>query len=149
MKRLSRHYRHIVLLAAALLGCVAGSLYTPAQQQSPALQPPPPPPTPYLDQTAIPDSVILPLPVQTTVPQGYEDYIGREYAADLRDPENIKTEVEYDPATKMYWIRTRLGDREIVTPYLMTTEQYRDMQNRREMFNYFQDKNSEIFEKKQ
>ncbi len=149
MKRLSRHYRHIVLFAAALLGCVAGSLYTPAQQQSPALQPPPPPPTPYLDQTAIPDSVILPSPVQTTVPQGYEDYIGREYAADLRDPENIKTEVEYDPATKMYWIRTRLGDREIVTPYLMTSEQYRDMQNRREMFDYFQDKNSEIFEKKQ
>ena len=49
----------------------------------------------------------------------------------------------------MYWIRTKLGDREIVTPYMMTAEQYRELTNRREMFDYFQEKNSEIFEKKE
>lgn len=111
--------------------------------------PPPPPPTPYLDKTAIPDSLLLPSPVQTTIPQGYDDYAGREFVADLSDPQNITTTAEYDPQTKMYWIRTKLGDREIATPYLMTAEQYHDLQNRREMFDYFQDKNSEIFEKKE
>ena len=88
-------------------------------------------------------------PVQTTVPQGYADYASREFVADLRDPENIKTSAEFDPETGMYWIRTKLGDREIVTPYMMTAEQYHEMVNRQDMFDYFQEKNSEIFEKKE
>ena len=127
-------------------------MYSNAQSvsgQKGAVQPPPPPPTPYLDGTAVPDSIMLMSPVQTTVPQGYADYAGREFVADLRNPQNITTEAEYDLATGMYWIRTKLGDREIVTPYMMTAEQYHELTNRREMFDYFQEKNSEIFEKKE
>ena len=152
MKRSRYLSRYIAICCAAVFGALAGVVYSNAQSvsgQKGAVQPPPPPPTPYLDGTAIPDSVMLMSPVQTTVPQGYSDYAGREFVADLRDPQNITTEAEYDPATGMYWIRTKLGDREIVTPYMMTAEQYHELTNRREMFDYFQEKNSEIFEKKE
>ena len=137
------------IAAAAVGGAVGGALLSPAQSVGTQPSPPSPPPTPYLDGTHIPDSILMPSPVQTTVPQGYDDYAGREFVADLRDPQNITTQAEYDPATGMYWIRTRLGDREIVTPYLMSASKYHEMVNRQEMFDYFQSKNSEIFEKKE
>ena len=127
MKRSRYLSRYIAICCAAVFGALAGVVYSNAQSvsgQKGAVQPPPPPPTPYLDGTAIPDSVMLMSPVQTTVPQGYSDYAGREFVADLRDPQNITTEAEYDPATGMYWIRTKLGDREIVTPYMMTAVSY-------------------------
>ncbi|MCH5237750.1 MAG: cell surface protein SprA, partial [Muribaculaceae bacterium] len=107
---------------------------------------PPPPPTPeYLDETEIPDSVFIPSPVQTTLPQEYADYIGREYAADLSTPSNITLEPVYDPETGMYVLHSRLGGKDIITPYMMTAEEYNRIVTRQEMFDYFQEKNSESF----
>ena len=67
---------------------------------------PPPPPSP---QSPAPlsqlDSVMLPFPVQQTVPQSYEELMGREFSSDLATPSNIKTEAEFDPATGCYIIR--------------------------------------------
>ena len=148
MKRSRNITRLLIICCSALCGLAGGSIFGQSQSQRVQPQAPPPPPTPYLDKTAIPDSVILPSPVQTTIPQGYEDYVGREFVADLRDPQNITTTAEYDPETGMYWIRTKLGDQEIVTPYMMTAQQYHEMVNRQEMYDYFQSKNSETFEKK-
>ncbi len=149
MRRRGDFSRLLVICLAAVCGAMGGVVLSPAQSVGSQLNPPPPPPTPYLDKTKIPDSLLMPSPVQTTIPQGYDDYAGREFVADLRDPQNIKTTAEYDPATGMYWIRTQLGDREIVTPYLMTASQYHELVNRQEMYDYFQEKNSEIFEKKE
>ncbi|MDE5712046.1 MAG: cell surface protein SprA, partial [Muribaculaceae bacterium] len=87
-------------------------------------------------------------PVRPTLPRGYEDYKGKEYAADLSDPSNIKTEAEYVPELGMYVLRTRVGEREIVTPYMMTPDQYNAMITRQEMFGFFHDRNSEYFENK-
>ncbi len=104
---------------------------------------PPPPMTPvYLDNTHIPDSDFLPSPVSPILPRGYEDYMGREYAADLSDPSNIVTQTEFDPSTGMYVLHTKLGDYDIVTPYMLTPEQYNQMITRKEMFGYFQERNS-------
>ena len=86
--------------------------------------------------------------MQPTVPRGYEDYNNPEYPADLRNPSNIKTEVVYDPAEGMYVFKTLVGDREIVTPYMMSAEEYDNMMMRRDMFSYFNSRNSETFEKK-
>ncbi|MDE5924897.1 MAG: cell surface protein SprA, partial [Muribaculaceae bacterium] len=90
----------------------------------------------------IPDSVVLPAPVSPTLPRGYSDYLGQEYAADLSDPRNITTQAEYDPATGMYVLHTRLGEHDIVPPYLMTPEEYNSMANRRDMYDYFRERNS-------
>ena len=114
-----------------------------AQYRKSELDPPPPAPEPqYVEGTHIPDSLILPSPVSPTLPRGYSDYIGREYAADLSDPRNITTQAEFDPETGMYVLRTRLGENEIVTPYMMTPEEYNAMVNRQTMYDYFRERNS-------
>lgn len=111
--------------------------------------PPPPPPLPEnLQGTNIPDSVILPSPVHPTLPREYSDYIGKEYVADLSNPSNIKTEAVYDPETGMYVLSTRVGEREIITPYMMTPAEYNAMVTRQDMFGYFRQRNAEGFEKR-
>ena len=109
------------------------------------LTPPASPLPEYVDDSHIPDSVFLPSPVQTTIPWEYSDYISREYAADLNTPSNLTLLPEYDPATGMYIIRSRLGDRDIVTPFMMTAEEYNRLATRQEMFGYFQQRNAEIY----
>ena len=118
------------------------------QYRAPQIIAPPPPVPEYLDNTQIPDSDFLPSPVQTTIPTEYADYIGKEYAIDLRNPSNIKTEPIYDPETSMYVLHTKVGNMDIVTPYMMTAEEYNDRISRNEMFQYFNQRNSETFANK-
>ena len=136
----------IMLLVAFVVSAVSLAQYRKSE-----LDPPPPAPVSsgYIQGTDIPDSIIMPSPVQTTIPQEYADYVGKEYAADLRTPSNIKTQAIYDPATKMYIIHTRLGDQDIVTPFMMTADEYNNVKTRQDMFEYFKEKNSEIYENKE
>lgn len=137
----------VVLITALPFGIIAWPQYYKSE-----LKPPPPPPENYQlggsPEFTPADSVELPARVQPTVPRGYEDYNNPEYPADLRNPSNIKTEVVYDPAEGMYVFKTLVGDREIVTPYMMSAEEYDNMMMRRDMFSYFNSRNSETFEKK-
>lgn len=71
-----------------------------------------------------------------------------EYPADLRTPSNITTETVYDPELGMYIVRTKIGDTEVSTPFLLTPEQYAQVQLRRDLFGYFKQQNSENFENK-
>ncbi|MDE6037623.1 MAG: cell surface protein SprA, partial [Duncaniella sp.] len=89
------------------------------------------------------DSIMMPFPVQQTVPVRYEDIMEREFAADLTNPSNVTTVTEYDPVLECYVIRTRLGEQDIVTPFYLTPSQYNDWQNRQSMRNYFRSRNSE------
>ncbi len=86
---------------------------------------------------------MLPSPVQQTVPQSYEELMGREFSADLATPSNVKTVTEYDPATGYYVIRTRVGDMDIATPFVLTEAQYNDWQLRRSMQQYYHERNAE------
>ena len=117
--------------------------------QSQLAPPAPPPVSEYLGGTQIPDSVFLPSPVQTTIPEGYSALEAREYATDLRTPSNIKTEAIYDPESKRYYIHTKLGDNDIVTPLVVDADDYHRMINRQEMFGYFSEKNAENFSQKE
>ena len=85
----------------------------------------------------MPDSVILPSAVRPTLPPSYEALIGSEYAADLRDPENMHHEVMYDPATKMYYFYTRIGDKVAVVPMQLTPGDYNSLSFRQGMMEYF------------
>lgn len=138
----------LMLLLATIVSAVSLGQY----KKSELAPPPPAPEQGYSNQvnkgmlgsTNIPDSVFLPSPVSPTLPRGYSDYLDREYVADLSDPKNITTQAEYDPETGMYVIHTRLGEYDIVTPFMMTPEEYNEIANRRELFNYFKDRNSVV-----
>ncbi|MDR2119481.1 MAG: cell surface protein SprA [Tannerella sp.] len=83
-------------------------------------------------------------PVAKTVPEEYGD-LTKKLPADLQDPENIKTTVEYDLHSGMYIVRTRVGDMEIETPLTLTPEEYRDYSMQESMRAYYHAKNEENF----
>lgn len=147
MQFLRRHLGQTAILAAVFFTVLLVTVFARPQYYKSELLPPPS--GPDNSATYIPsDSILLPARVQPTVPRGYEDYIGGEYAADLRTPSNIKTEAVYDPESRMYVLRTTVGDREIVTPYMLTAEEYNNLMMRKDMYGYFKTKNSESYEQK-
>ncbi|MDE5829371.1 MAG: cell surface protein SprA [Duncaniella sp.] len=109
---------------------------------------PPAPAWPVSPATPL-DSVMLPYPVQPTIPQGYEDIMAEEFAADLDNPSNITTTAEYDPVTGMYIVHTRLGENDIVTPFFISADRYNEFLTRRDMQEYFRMRNTEAIEKKE
>ncbi len=64
-------------------------------------------------------------------------------AVDLKMPENIKQEVEYDDSLNVYRIGSKIGDSYINTPILMTPEEYRQWSERREREAFFRQKDAE------
>ncbi len=84
---------------------------------------------------------MLPMGATQTVPQSYDDLMADEMAYDLATPSNIKTEAEYDPATGCYIVRTRMGDYDIATPFLLTAAQYDNWQLRRSLQDYYRERN--------
>ena len=116
-----------------------------AQYVTSKFPPPPPPPDtrPSVLQQQLPP-IDLHYNVKPTIPQNYDDVQGNgEYAADLKTPSNITSEVEYDPETGCYVVHTRLGDYDIVTPYIMSADEYSNSDFRRSMMEYYRQKNSE------
>ena len=116
-----------------------------AQYVTSTLPPPPPVPDtrPSAQQQQTP-TLDLHYNVKHTIPQNYNDVQGKgEYAADLKNPSNITSEVEYDPETGCYVVHTRLGDYDIVTPYIMSADEYSNADFRQSMMEYYRQKNSE------
>lgn len=142
--------RFLVLCTVALIIALLASVFSYAQYSKTTITPPPTNP-PVTSSTAKgnKDSVQMHFPVRKTIPQSFDDYNNPEHSADLRTPSNIKTEVVYDSEAGMYVIHTKLGDRDIVTPYMMSSDEYNSVVNKEEMFNYFRQRNSESFEKKE
>ena len=91
---------------------------------------------------------MLPSPVQQTVPQTYEELMGQEFSADLATPSNITTQAEFDPETGCYVIRTRVGDMDIATPFIMSEAQYNNWQMRKSMQEYYRQRNAELLTEK-
>lgn len=132
---------------AALIAVLTLSIASFSQYTKSTLDPPPPPPVPDTSSSGG-DSVKLISPVRPTVQMRAEDFKPGEYPADLRNPSNIKTEAVYDPQAGMYVLHTKIGEKDIITPFLMTAEQYHEIANRSEMFDYFHSQNQSIFENK-
>ncbi len=63
---------------------------------------------------------------------------------DLNDPDNVTTTVEYQPDNGIYIIRTRIGDTDVSTPYMLTQEEYNHYSERQLMHKYWQQKISEV-----
>ena len=139
----------ICVSAAVFTTVLLVTLLARPQYYKSELAPPPPSAPDYPSPTYQPgDSVVLPARVQPTIPESYEDYLPSEYAADLRTPSNIKTEAVYDPEAGVYVLHTTVGGKDIVTPYMMTAEEYNNMVMRKDMFGYFKERNADSYEKK-
>lgn len=82
-------------------------------------------------------------PKQTTN-GNYEELTAAGTNMDLQQPDNITTQVEYQPATGTYVLHTRVGDKDLYTPYLMTAEEYNDYSEKQFIHQYWQQKISEV-----
>lgn len=119
-----------VLLVVSLFAL--GQYYTPTvKRPAPAATPP----------ASSPDSSGLHMPIKPTVPGTYEELTAPTQGYDLATPANIVTTAEFDPSTGFYIIRTKIGDLDIATPYILTAEQYNEWQLRRSMQQYFKERN--------
>ena len=68
------------------------------------------------------------------------------HAADLKDPENLKTEVYYDEATGTYRYGTKLGEEWLEAPFFMSGEEYSRWQSARILSKYYKDQNKKLYE---
>lgn len=95
--------------------------------------------------TAPPDTLKRPrYTVKRTAPQNEDDL--KTHSADLRDPENLKTETLYDERTGLYTVGTKIGDSYLNAPLLMTPEEYQAWSLQRSLRNYYRQKNEEAFQ---
>lgn len=80
--------------------------------------------------------VNLPYPITD-----YNDYSTKPNTRlDFNLPENIKTEIKYNPETGMYDIYQKIGDRYYRYPTSMTLEEYMAYMKKKAMNDYFQEK---------
>ncbi|MDR2810702.1 MAG: cell surface protein SprA [Tannerellaceae bacterium] len=128
--------KYVLIPATALLLAGFFSLYA----DLPAAYVVPLPKTAWVEEDTLPAR----FPVAKTVPEEYRDVL-RQSPADLRNPENVKTSIEYDLRTGTYLIRTRIGDTEIGTPLMLTPEEYQNYNIQQSMRSYFREKNEEEF----
>ena len=139
---------HYITLITVFFSVLLITLWARPQYRKSELKPPPPS-QPVSPSKSPADTVEMHSRVQPTIPVSADDYMGnKEYAADLRDPSNIKTEAIYDPELGMFVLHTKVGEQDIVTPYMMSVEEYNKMAVHRDLFNYFDERNRESFEKK-
>ncbi len=128
-----------------MLLCSGFAFYAFAQYYNPTVNPPASVPPTTLP-TASGDSIMMPYPVQPTYPTDYEQLAEDQFAADLTTPSNIKTIADFDPETGCYIIRTKVGDYDLITPFMLTPEQYNNLELRKSMQEYYRQKNREMFE---
>ena len=64
-------------------------------------------------------------------------------ALDLRLPDNLKQQAEYDDSLNVYYIGTKIGDQYVNTPVLMTPQEYMRWSERRMRQMYFRTKDAE------
>ena len=85
-------------------------------------------------------------PVSKTSPEGYKELM-KQPTADLKNPDNVKTTIDYDVKTGSYVVRTKLGDTELTTPFTLTPEEYQDYSLQKSLQSYYRKKNEEEFQK--
>ena len=140
------------VVACVLIISFAISCYVVAQTQTTAPEKKfTPPPTVAPDKSvnkAAKDSFDLPYGVQDKLSDSYNNLQFVQPPTDLKTPSNITTTAEFDPETGHYVVRTKVGDNDIVTPFLLSPDEYNDIALRQSMQEYYRQKNTETIEKK-
>ncbi|MDR0798294.1 MAG: cell surface protein SprA [Dysgonamonadaceae bacterium] len=81
-------------------------------------------------------------PVSPTVPENYQD-ITTNRPIDLRAPQNLSDDFEYNPLTGRYEYRTQIAGFDLTTPITLTPEEYIHYSLQKSMSAYFKAKNDE------
>ena len=100
--------------------------------------------TEELEEQLTDSSYWAPVQVKNVGAETYDDLTLPASSMDLTDPKNVQTVTEYDPETGQYIIRTKMGDVEIATPYMMTGAEYMAYSEQQAMRDYWQKKISEV-----
>ena len=95
------------------------------------------------EQAATPDDSTR-YGIKKTAPVSTNDL--NKPAADLRDPDNIKTEAEYNEKDNTYKLGSKIGDNYLNTPFLMSAEEYNKWSLRKSMRAFYRKKNAEEYE---
>ncbi|MBP1639738.1 MAG: hypothetical protein H6Q17_1321 [Bacteroidetes bacterium] len=93
------------------------------------------------DTTTSNDVISLHFPVKHTDSGSENKLTDDKYPMDLRDPNNLKSTVFYDPVSGLYLIYTKVGNMDIATPISMTQEEYKDYTLRTSMQSYWKQRN--------
>lgn len=105
---------------------------------------------PEFDMQAFENTIELPqdtgtlYPVKKTQITNYDDLI-KKTPIDLKDPSNLKIDVEYDLNNNIYLFKSKIDNDVWITPFTLNTEQYSDYSLKQSMANYFKQKNAEAF----
>lgn len=110
----------------------------------------PPPTVPDRKNTAKSkrDSLDLLYKVNDKLSNSYGNLQLVENPTDLKNPSNITTTAEFDPETGHYIVHTRIGDRDVVTPFILSPDEYNDIALRQSMQEYYRQKNAEYMQDK-
>ena len=137
------------IAACLVLTASAWGFYALGQYHKSELPPPPPTAPASATRDTGTDTIATQFPVRPTVPDSY-DYLEEQhnYSADLKNPSNITTEAEYDYESGCYIIRTKLGDKEIATPFMLSADEYNNLVLRQSMQEYYRQKNSDLAQNK-
>ena len=136
------------LLMILLMCCV--SLVAVAQTNQPASTPKPQPSNQIkaqpkgltVEDESIPDSLLhARWRIQPTAPLYQTDLDSS--ALDLKMPENVKQQVEYDDSLNLYYIGSKIGEGYLNAPIVMTPAEYMKWSERREREMFFRKKDAE------
>ena len=95
-----------------------------------------------VEDEPIPDSLLHPRwKIQKTTPVTTEDLDSS--ALDLRMPENLKQQVEYNDSLNLYFIGSKIGDSYLNAPVMMTPDEYMRWSERRARQSFFRKKDAE------
>ena len=101
----------------------------------------------FAQEDTIPDSLLHPRwRIQRTMPITLDDL--SQGAADLKRPDNLKQQVEYNDSLDRYVIGNKISDSYINAPVMMTAEEYMKWSEKQMMQNFFRKKNDEIYQAK-
>ena len=64
-------------------------------------------------------------------------------ALDLKMPDNIRQEVEYQDSLDVYYIGSKIGDTYLNAPVLMTPQEYRKWSEKKALYQFFREKDKE------
>ena len=99
-------------------------------------------------QKEIPNDTLAPtFPVAKIVPENYED-LQQEHPIDLKTPDIFNSDFQYNPSTNRYEIRSKIGDADLMTPLILTPEEYFNYSLQKSMNNYYRSKYLEELEKR-
>ncbi|MBP5713013.1 MAG: cell surface protein SprA, partial [Prevotella sp.] len=99
------------------------------------------------NEDSIPDSLLHPRwKIQRTLPITYSDL--RQNPMDLKRPDNLKQEVQYNDTLDSYVFGNKMGNAWLNAPIMMTPEEYLNWSTQQKMRDYFRKKNDEIYKAK-